>query len=250
MRLFLGIALAVSLSVNAWLCARPRAAAPVMSASTFAFSADDTSAPTGSASFAGVARAIEQSKRARAVGDIAGQGPADVDARGAVPDAGQGSAAERWARDVADVQCRVARDKAAEAWRKEGEGIRKGLVSYQEPSDEARASSLVSEKDMLADVIGTEPDDARVSELADKRMELQRDTLLRWRDALTGDPPDWRTGVDILLDYYRRVDIEGLRVLGVEKAADVHLADIDDRAALLAIGASLMDAPWESVVVP
>lgn len=240
MRAVFILALVASLALNVWLIVRERAAldtvpssAPLLRASApLPTNAAATGAASGEADarkgpeLASVARAIAASKGARPE-----SGRVVVDAN-----------------MVSDAQCRVAREKAAEAWRREGDGIRNALVAYQEPTEVERATQLQREQETLADVVGAEPDDARVRELAERRMALKGETNRRWKESLTGEPPDWRTGVDVLIDYYRKSDAESLRIFGEEKAADVRVADLEERAALLAIGASLVDEPWDATL--
>ena len=241
MRAVFILALVASLALNVWLIVRERAAlsvvpssapSPLSRSSAPPSSASSSSAPgapftrASGSELASVARAIAASKGAR------------VESGRVVVDAHM----------VSDAQCRVAREKAAEAWRREGDGIRNALVAYEEPTEVERATQLQREKETLADVVGAEPDDARVRELAERRMALKGETNRRWKESLTGDPPDWRTGVDVLIDYYRKSDAESLRIFGEEKAADVRVADLEERAALLAIGSSLVDEPWDATL--
>ncbi len=237
--LALAAALAVSLATNIWLATR----APVV-----LVPASTTTPPVQCEPPAGVereeatpsltsfARVVEESKRARAI--------SAKDASRA-----QASGAPRVLVDenvIIDAQCRHARGKAEEAFRRDASGIRRFLLEDDKRMPEELARDLEQKKSELADVIGTQPGDARVQELAEKRFALERAARSALTDAVTGEPPDWRAALDVVLDLYRKQDAEARRVLGDEKAQEVMLADVDGRAGVLAIGSSLVGEPWEA----
>lgn len=235
--LALAVALAVSLATNIWLATRPNAvravaATPVQCEPPAAVAHDEDGA-----SLSSFARAVEESKRAR------------IAAKDAPPPAGGAAEKARVLVDtkvVLDAQCRHARGKAEEAFRKDAAGIRRFLLEEDKRTAEELARDLEQKKSELADVIGVEPSDARVQELATRRFELERAARAALKDAVTGEPPDWRAGLDVVLALYRNQDREARRILGDEKAQEVMLGDVDGRAGVLAIGSSLVGEPWET----
>lgn len=234
--LALAAALAVSLATNIWLATR----APVVVAST---TPPVQCEPTGGVereeaapSLTSFARVVEESKRARAAAKDA---PRAEDAKQAPRVLVDSSV-------VLEAQCRHARGKAEEAFRREAHGIRRFLLEEDKRTPEELARDLEQKKSELADVVGVEPSDARVQELAQKRLALERAARSALKDAVTGEPPDWSAALDVVLDLYRKQDAEAHRILGGEKAQEVMLADVDGRAGVLAIGSSLVGEPWEA----
>lgn len=231
----LAVALACSLATNIWLATRT----PVVVQASAPPQAQCEPAPPvaqqdDAPSLTSFARVVEESKRARAA------------TKGAVEVAADKPRALVDTRVVLDAQCRHARGKAEEAFRKDANGIRRFLLEDDKRTPEELARDLEQEKGALADVIGTEPGDARVQELAERRFALERAARLSLKDAVKNEPPDWRAALDVVLDLYRKQDGEARRILGEEKAQEVMLADVDGRAGILAIGSSLVGEPWEA----
>jgi hypothetical protein len=237
----LAVALACSLATNIWLATRAPVAAPgatpgvVPGVVSAPVQCEPPDSAQGAPSLTAFSRAVEESKRARAAA-----------AKEAPPEDAVKLRALVDTSVVLDAQCRHARGKAEEAFRREAPGIRRFLLEEDKRTPEELARDLEGKKSELADVIGAEPSDARVQELAIKRFELERAARTALRDAVAGEPPDWRTALDVVLDLYRKQDGEARRILGDEKAQEVMLADVDGRAGVLAIGSSLVGEPWEA----
>lgn len=238
----LALALAVSLAVNAWLTLTqtvrmrsrsPSIGTPAPTAAAPPPPAAETKpgAPEGLASFA---RVVEEAERARKAARSDGKKAAETRGRPLVD-----------ARVILEAQCRHARGKAEEAFRHDADGIRKYIL-LSEPDSGLQQSAVASERDQLADVIGTEPTDPAVVELAERRKKLEADAVRGMQAALATEPPDWRTAFDVVIDCYRKQDAEARRLLGEERAQEVMLADVDGRAGILAIGSSLVGEPWEA----
>lgn len=233
----LAVALVISLATNIWLATRPPIATVVAQPQQCAPPAESARVDEAPPSLASFARAVEESKRARRL--------ANDDQPRAQESAGKARVLVD-TRVVLEAQCRHARGKAEEAFRKEAPGIRRFLLEDDKRNAEELARDLEQKKSELADVIGTEPGDARVQELAEKRFALERTARAALQDAVTGEPPDWRAALDVVHDLYRKQDAEARRILGEEKAQEVMLADVDGRAGILAIGSSLVGEPWEA----
>jgi hypothetical protein len=233
--LALAAALAVSLATNIWLATRPPVvvqASATQPAQCEPARDDIAAADEAPPSIASFARVVEESKRARA----AARSDQKEDSARALVDTSV----------MMEAQCRHARGKAVAAFRQDADGIRRFLLEDDTSTPEERARELESAASTLADVIGTEPGDARVQELAKKRIELERAARGGLKAAMQGETPDWRTALDVVIDMYRKQDAEARRILGEEKAQEVMLADVDARAGVLAIGSSLVGEPWEA----
>jgi hypothetical protein len=233
----LAVALACSLATNIWLATR----APVVVQASAATATQCEPAPSApgdgekAPSLASFARVVEESKRARAATKEEGGRTEKEKARALVD-----------TRVILDAQCRHARGKAEEAFRKDADGIRLLLLGGEKRTPEALARDLERKVSELADVVGTEPSDARVQELAKRRLDLEREAVAALKETVASEPPDWRAALDVVIDTYRKQDAEARRILGEEKAQEVMLADVDGRAGVLAIGSSLVGEPWEA----
>jgi hypothetical protein len=147
-----------------------------------------------------------------------------------------------------EVQCRLARDKAAEAWRKEASGVRAALLKEPEGDPAARRDAeRTALRTQLADVVGVDEGDPRVSALAERMWDMKDEALRELRRDLGREPPDWRAALDVVRGLYRMQDGAVLHVFGAQAADDWRMNDVDGRAAVLAIGASLVGVPWDSV---
>ena len=146
-----------------------------------------------------------------------------------------------------DVQCRIAREKATDAWRREADGIRAALMRDHEPDPDERVRKLARKREELADVLGVDGGDGRLAPLAEQLERLREEALAEVRRQAALDPPDWRAALDVVRGLYRQEDAAVARAFDAAAADDWRLNEVDSRAAPLAIGASLVGVPWSSV---
>ena len=248
--LALAALLGASLLANVWLLLRrPAAEGPVAAAMPGPATAASQPAPAPSpavpataASFAALVDSLEAARRAAP--PRAPQPPTGGGRRAPVDGFGEGGVTRAL---LDDIQCKVARDKAAEAWRREAEGIRAALLQDDAPTPEQRAARLAGTRAELADVLGVEDNDARVAQLAEQLEGLNDEAGAEVRRLVALDPPDWRAALDVVRGLYRQQDAAVLHGYGPAGADDWRMNEIDERAAILAIGASLVGLPWSSI---
>lgn len=244
-------ALIASLATNLWLALGQRSSvtAPATAAVGAPHAASQAATDDASASLAALLRTVAAS-RAVVPAPVASAGaPTASAAPRAIVD---GFADGRVTRTMLDdVQCRIAREKAAEAWRKEASALRASLSRSTEPrtepSEAARAAEVASRRAQLADVIGVDEADARVGELADRLTIVRDEAKAELHRLMAQEPPDWRAALDVVRGVYRQEDAAVLHAFGTAAADDWRINDVDGRAAALAIGASLVGVPWSSI---
>jgi type II secretory pathway component PulK len=146
-----------------------------------------------------------------------------------------------------ELQCQLAREKAAEAWRREADGIRAALLRDEPPSPQMREANLAGQRAQLADMLGVDESDARVGPLAEVLQRSSEEAGVEVRRLVAQDPPHWRSALEVVQGLYRQEDAAVHRAFGAEAAADWRLHEVEQRAAILAIGASLVGVPWSSV---
>ncbi|MCC7072701.1 MAG: hypothetical protein IT383_15335 [Deltaproteobacteria bacterium] len=248
MLVILGAALLVSLAANLWLAFR---AAPFTPGEAAADSAPSTAthADSGDDAVTSLAALLRSVAASRAVVDAPSPtAPPSTPPPPAPRALVDGFAEARVTRAlIDDVQCRIAREKAAEAWRKEASALRASLMRSTEPNEAGRAAELASRRAQLADVIGVDEGDARVAELADRLVTVRDEAKAELHRLMTQDPPDWRAALYVVRGVYRQEDGAVLHAFGPTAADDWRMSDVDGRAAALAIGASLVGVPWASV---
>ena len=237
-----------SLALNVFLMLRP----PTSTAADTSSAEVSPAAPSGcppsstspdtAASLAALVKSVEVARQATPTPRQ--QPPKGDQGRAAVDGFGDGRVTRAL---LDDVQCRLAREKAAEAWRREAEGIRAALMRDDEPSPEQRAASLAGKRAELADVLGVEDSDAQVGQLAEQLERSNDEAGAEVQRLVAFDPPDWRAALDVVRGLYREQDAAVLRVYGPAAADDWRMSEVDERAAILAIGASLVGVPWSSI---
>lgn len=148
---------------------------------------------------------------------------------------------------IADAYERFARDKAAEVLRQDAEGIRRFLLEAAtvKPGDIEDAEG--DARGRYADALGVDEGDPRVAQLATQRVAAEKAALQAMAPALSQDPPDWGAALDIVVDMYRGHDALARAAFGADAAEELRVSELDGRAAILAIGASLAGRPWEDV---
>lgn len=238
--------LCASAALNVWLLWSREPASPVertgVAASPLVARPEAGSAEAAAASFTTLVSSVGAARRASAVAAPADQPTGDRPGRTA------GAADGRVTRALLDdLQCQLARSKAAEAWRKEADGIRAALLRDQPPDAELRALSLAGKRAGLADVLGVDESDARVAPLAEQLQALSEEAEAEVRRQVALDPPDWRAAFDVVRGLYRQQDAAVARTFDPSGADDWRLNEVENRAVILAIGASLVGVPWSSV---
>lgn len=212
------------------------AAAPVASSSTTGQEAESLTA---------LVRAVTEERRARAAPARAGTADVVPATRAPVDGFGEGRVTRAL---LDDIQCRLAREKATEAWRKEADALRAALLKPPEGDASTRRSTdLTQLRYQLADVVGVDEADGRVAATAEQLWSAREEALAEIRRVLAREPADWRAALDVARGLYRQQDAAVLRELGAPAADDWRMNDVDGRAAVLAIGASLAGLPWASV---
>jgi hypothetical protein len=249
MRIALLVALALSLAFNAWWALREPASAAQLPAS-----------PAASAQIASCKDALAQCEARRAepqrsAGQAAPAAAAlpfelpraltETAPKPAVAAGPKGVVSELTPELQQDMLSQVAREKLRDEWKRNEASILKGLRSTL-PDPAKQHDDAQREGHKLATEAGLDPATAdRFIAAYEAQRQQRMNALLQ---AITPDPPDWSAAIEQARGLFADEDALMAQLGGDDAKKRLRTAQAEGRTVILAIGASLADAPWEQTV--
>jgi hypothetical protein len=251
MRIALAALLALSLGINAWLFLREPAPGAAAGSPTDA-SAQAATCQSALAQCEAKRPEAQRSPAAPAAAAPAGlpfelpKSLIETSPKAPAATAGpKGVVSELTPELQQDMLSQVAREKLRDEWKRQEASILKGLRSSL-PDAAKQHDDAQREGHKLATEAGLDAATADRFAAAYEAQRLQRMNALL--QAITPDPPDWSTAIEQARGLFADEDALMAQLGGDDAKKRLRTAQAEGRTVILAIGASLADAPWEQTV--